>query len=198
MIARLRGEVLESWGNSLVVDCAGVGYEVVVPESVLAEMGIVGAKIDLFVRQIVREDDLSLYGFQNKEQRALFDLLREVKGCGSRISLNAIGTLGERGTVEAIARQDAKALALTPGIGARLAERIIVELKDKVGGLHLASLAASQGPNPTQSQPNQDLVEALVSLGYRRPEAESAAQLASEQDGSFEDRLRFALRSLSR
>ena len=130
MIARLRGEVLEAGSGRLVVDVHGVGYEVQVPDTVLLAVGPIGSSVDLFVRQIVREDDVSLYGFLNADQRRLFDLLREVKGCGSRTSLSIISNLGEETTMAAIAGQDMKLLSRAPGVGPRLAERIIVELKD--------------------------------------------------------------------
>ena len=200
MIARLRGEVVEVLANRLVVEFGGVGYDVQVPESVVTQLGELGREITLFIRATYREDDASLYGFATAEQRRLFDLLRDVKGCGPRISLALIGFLGDAGTVQAIAAQDTKALAQTPGIGIRMAERISVELKDKVGDFALAAsvqraVVAARRPAPI---PADELVEALMALGYRRQEADEAAAAVRDQADDTPTQLRLALQRLSR
>jgi len=199
MIARLRGEVVEAGNGRLVVDVHGVGYEVQVPETLVITLGEIGASVELFVRQIVREDDISLYGFLNADQRRLFDLLREVKGCGSRTSLSVISTLGEEATMAAIAGQDSKLLARAPGVGPRLAERIIVELKDKASELAMLSRStAAVAPISRTSRPSDELVDALVALGYRRAEAELAADDARDQAEDVEGQLKVALQRLAR
>jgi Holliday junction DNA helicase RuvA len=194
MIARMRGEVLEVGTGRLVVDVAGLGYEVLVPESVLLAVGHLGQQVDLRIRQVVREDGLFLYGFLNAEQRRLFDLLTEVKGCGAKISLAAISTLGEHGVVSAIATQDVRMLARTPGIGLKLAERIAVELREKVAELALVQRAAVAA----REMPQDEVVDALLALGYRRQEAEGAASEAKQEADTVEGQVRAALRRLAR
>jgi Holliday junction DNA helicase RuvA len=195
MIARMRGEVIEAGDGRVVVEAGGVGYEVQVPESVFLAIGRVGDSVDLRVRQVFREDGQYLYGFLNSEQRRLFDLLTDVKGCGPKISLAAISVLGEQGVVAAIAAADVRMLARTPGIGLKLAERIAVELRDKVAELALVQRAAVQ---MTNGAPSDEVVDALVALGYRRPEAEDAADQARRETDVVEDQIRIALRRLAR
>jgi len=200
MISRLRGQVIEVSAGRLVVLCGGVGYEVSVPESVVVEFGVMDAEIELWTRQVIREDEHNLYGFANGDQRRLFDLLRDVKGCGSKTSLNLIGSLGEGGVVEAIAAQDLKGLSRAPGVGPRLAERIVVELKDKVLELRLegAVSRAVIASRPRPSAQDDELMEALLALGYRRSEAEEAAHHARSEADGVEDQIKAALKRLAR
>lgn len=201
MIGRLRGELLEIQGNTVTVDCGGVGYEVAVPESVLVQLPEIGAGIDLRIRQVFREDGVSLYGFLDAFQRRLFDLLTEVKGCGPKIGLALIGQLGEHSVAASILSGDAKSLARATGVGPRLAERIILELKEKVAEESTMQRIATAVGNRAAVRaelPADELVEALMALGYRRQEAENAANEASTQADSVEDRLKLALRSLAR
>lgn len=198
MIARLRGEVVEAGAGRLVIDVQGVGYEVQVPETVLMQLGIVGEQITIHTRHIVREDDQSLYGFATQEQRRIFDLLRDVKGCGSRISMSLISTLGED-TMGAIAAQDVRLLTRAPGVGARLAERIVVELKDKAAEFNIvARSTAVIAPLPKRGRKDDELMEALLALGYRRNEAEMAAEEVRSQAEDVETQLKLALQRLAR
>lgn len=198
MIARLRGEVIEAGVNRLVVLCHGVGYEVFVPETVAAELGVEGESIDLYTKLIVREDDQSLYGFASEREKRLFELLREVKGCGPKASLAILSTLGESSAAEAIARADTRAVTAAPGVGPRLAERIILELKDKV--LELSALRGSgrTGRRDPVPSTNDELSEALLALGYRRSEIEEAARFAREEASEVSEQIKIALRRLSK
>lgn len=195
MIVRIRGEVLEVTGQTVTVEAGGLGYEVFMPVSSLARLQR-GDQVDLPLRQITREDGSSLYGFSDLTERTVFDLLTQVKGCGAKIALAALGSLGAEGVCICIGSQDAKGLARTPGIGPRLAERIIVELKDKVGevasGVRVTSL-----PTITASvtAPEDELLAALMSLGYRRGDAERAASTA-DPEAPIEERLRQALKAM--
>src|SRR5438874_13392903 len=150
MIGRLRGKLLGIEGGMAVVDCSGVGYEVLLPDSVMLQMPIPGEHVDLLIRQIFREDGVSLYGFLQPFQRRLFDLLLGVKGCGPRIGLALIGQLGEESVANAIANQDPRALARANGVGPRLAERIILELKEKIieETFQRRAVASIQKPTP--------------------------------------------------
>ncbi len=131
MIGRLRGTLLETEGGMVTVECAGVGYEVLVPDSVLVQLPPNGSEVELRIRQIFREDGVTLYGFQESFQRRLFDQLLSVKGCGPKIGLALIGQLGEHGVAASILAQDARALARANGVGPRLAERIIWSSKTR-------------------------------------------------------------------
>lgn len=198
MIARLRGELLEASAGRVVVDCSGVGYEAFVSESTLVHLPPPGAFVDLHVRHVVREDGQSLYGFLTGGERRVFDLLGEVKGCGPKVSLSLLGELGEQGVADSIAVQDAKALTRASGVGPRLAERILVELRDKMvqefGARKIAAAVRRSG----SVQPVDDLLEALLQLGYRRVEAEEAAAEARKVEGDLQVQLREALRRLAK
>lgn len=197
MIGLIRGELIELSGGIALVEAGGVGYEIRIPESMLMQLPPPGAEVALRIRQVFREDGVSLYGFLDRKQRDLFDHLMEVKGCGPRIGLSLLSDLGEQTVVGAILQGDARTLAKASGVGTRLAERLILELKEKISQFSLnqkfeAVIDASAG-NRTSSD---DVVEALVSLGYRRPDAERAAGEAAGT--TTEERIRTALRSLGR
>jgi len=199
MIGRLRGELLEIDSGMVVVDAGGVGYEVMVPESVLAGMPEVGERVELFTRQVFREDGVSLYGFAEAYERKLFDKLIEVKGCGPKIGLSLLGQLGADIVTNSIVGQDAKMLAKATGVGPRLAERIILELKDKLQADALIRKVSATGKMATPPPPiTNDLIEVLLALGYRRQEAEAAADEAMKTEGTVEEQLKIALRSLAR
>ncbi len=198
MIGRLRGELLELEGSLAVIEAGGVGYEVSVPDLVSARLPAVGSEVSLLTRQIFREDGVSLYGFLEPFQRRLFDLLLSVKGCGPKVALSLIGQLGEDSVASAILNQDSRSLIRAVGVGARLAERIILELKDKMQeeALH-RKIEAAQAP-AKKAVPPTELVDALLTLGYRRTEAEAAADKALETEAEFNDQLKHALRLLGR
>lgn len=199
MIARLRGEVLEAERSPIVVLCNGVGYEVHVPHSVLTGQARAGEDIELFTRLVIREDEHTLYGFANARQRALFEMLRDVKGCGAKISLSLISTLGESQAIEAVASQNAKLLATTPGIGPRLADRIVLELKDKILELQSPFSRGTAAVSTLKPMPQDDpLAEALIALGYRRQEFEEAATQARDATADLGEQVRHALRSLKK
>ena len=199
MIARLRGELIELAGGSALIDVGGVGYEVSVPEGVALQLQPIGGEATLLIRQIFREDGVSLYGFLNSFQRRIFDLLLSVKGCGPKVGLSLLGTLGEDSVASAILAQDARALARATGVGARLGERICLELKDKIQ--EEALLRKIEVATPTKkpvAKPGDDLIEALMALGYRRSEVESVADSAREQAEDVEGQIRVALRLLNK
>jgi len=182
----------------VLVDCGGVGYEVLVPESVMLQMPAVGDRVELRVRQVSREDDVHLYGFLQPFQRRLFDLLLSVKGCGPKIGLSLIGQLGEQAVAGAIMAQDARALSRAQGVGVRVSERIILELKDKIAAEALLRKADEMTPRRALvSLPEDDLIDALVALGYRRPEAENAAREARQEAEGLQAQIRFAVQMLS-
>ena len=190
MIVRLRGEVLEANHGRVVVDCGGVGYEALVP--VTTRLPLVGEQVDLFTRHIIREDAQFLVGFTSDSDRRLFDLLTEVKGCGPKISLQIISDLGTDTTLNAIAVEDPRMLAKATGVGPRL-----VELKERVRQETFTRKVATAIVSG-RGQSDDELVDALMALGYRRQEAESAASNVSQDKGSVEERLRIALQRLAK
>lgn len=191
--------MLEAGDGRVVVEAGGVGYEVMLPESVMLQMPPIGADVDLRIRQVFREDGVTLYGFIDPFERRLFDLLTEVKGCGPKTGLAVLGDVGAEVAATAIAGQDAKTLTQASGVGPRLAERIILELKDKIQQEAFQRKVAFAGGAKAAirvSVPSDELVDALIALGYRRPEAEQAADYARAQAESVEEQLPIALRSL--
>lgn len=198
MIARLCGVVAEVEASFAIVDVHGVGYEVALPESVLVQLPAPGEEVTLYTRAVYREDDALLYGFLNLFQRRLFDLLMTVKGCGPKVALALLG-LGEDSVARAIEMGDARTLSQASGVGPRLAERINLELKDKIREENFGRrVAASVGGRQVAGRAPDELVSALLALGYRRQEAESAAEQARNEAESVEDQLKVALRSLAR
>lgn len=198
MIGRLRGELLDVAGCLATVDTCGIGHEVLLPDSVVFQLPPVGESVDLMIRTVVREDSITLYGFITAHERRLFDMLMNVNGCGPKSALALIGQLGEETVTASILGQDAKTLTRAPGVGPKLAERIILELKEKVAQENLSrKLERAMLPKSAARASSEDMVvEALVALGYRRQEAEGAAADAKEQSDQVEEQLKLALRSL--
>lgn len=198
MIGRLRGLLVEVEGAVAVVECGGVGYEVSLPEAVLVQLPAPGEPVDLLTRQIFREDGVSLYGFIHSFQRRLFDLLLTVKGCGPRVALALLGQVGEETVAGAILAQDSKVLSRATGVGTKLAERIVLELKDKIQEESvMRKIQAAMPAGRAAIVVEDELLEALLTLGYGRREAEAAADDARGEAG-LPDQLKAALRSLQR
>ena len=195
MIGRLQGELVEVLAGTALIECGGVGYEVLVPESVLAQLPLPGESVTLIIRHVFREDGQSLYGFLSTFQRRLFDLLTEVKGCGPKIGLSLIGQLGEDAVATGIQAQDPKLLARASGVGPRLAERIILELRDKINQELVLQKLGGERRAVVHAPNDSEVVEALLALGYRRQEAEAAATSVAE-GAAVQDQIREALRSL--
>ena len=196
MIGRLRGQVVDVDGSLVTVEVAGGGYEVHVPDVVVLEIRN-SEEVQLLTRQVFREDGVSLYGFLRPFQRRLFDLLTTVKGCGPKVGLSLL-SLGEEAVSSAILSQDARVLARATGVGARLAERIILELKEKMAEESLHQRVRSSTDRAAVAVPIKDeLIEALLGLGYRRQEVEGAAAEARKAHETVEEQLRAALRTLT-
>lgn len=196
MIAFLRGRLLEKHPNRVVVDVNGVGYEVHVPLSSFYGLAEPGGEIALRVHTHVREDALALFGFGSALELQLFERLIGVSGIGPRLALAVLSGIEPPDLVQAVERGDVARLTAIPGVGKKTAERISLELKDRLAALGAAP-QASAGASGSQ---REDVVSALVNLGYHRPAADKAidAVLAAEPDAGFEAVLRGALRRLSR
>jgi len=182
----------------LLVDVSGVGYEVRVPASTLLQLPV--GEIELLVSTQVREDAITLYGFLTQEERRAFELLLSVSGVGPRIALAALSCLGPDALAVAIATGDATRLATVPGIGRKTAERMVVDLRDKVAK-SLPEGAGAGEASAGVSEAGADVVSALVNLGYPEKQATKAVKAAQADEGAaveFDDLLRRTLKRLSR
>jgi Holliday junction DNA helicase RuvA len=197
MIAYLRGRLLDKQPNRLVVDVQGVGYEVYVPLSTFYEIGEPGADIALRVHTHVREDTLSLFGFLTMLELQIFERLIAISGIGPKLALAVLSGIEPRDLVTAIRHGDIARLTAIPGIGKKTAERISLELKDR---LPEALLAGAAPQAPSEDSLRQDVLSALVNLGYHRPLAERAVDGAITNGGehNFERTLKHALRELAK
>ncbi len=193
MIAHLRGRVLEKHPTRVIVETAGVGYELHVPLSSFSAIGEPGSEVALRVHTHVREDAIQLFGFATSLELSLFDRLVAVSGIGPRLALSLLSGIAPSELVQAVATSDVGRLVSIPGVGKKTAERIILELKDKLGGVMPSGATAADTTRV-------DLVSALVNLGYHRPAAEKAVDHAIKvaPAGGFEQALRSALRTLTR
>jgi Holliday junction DNA helicase RuvA len=197
MIAYLRGRLLDKQVNRLVVDVAGVGYEVHVPLSTFYDVGEPGAEVALRVHTHVREDALALFGFLTTLELQLFERLISVNGIGPKLALAVLSGIEPSELIAAVRRGDVARLTGIPGIGKKTAERIGLELKDRLPS-GLAPEAAAQATEGSSLR--QDVLSALVNLGYHRPLAERAVDGVIKNGGeeSFERTLKQALRELAK
>lgn len=178
MIAYIAGTVIELDENSAVVVAGDVGYRIAATDRTLSAMTI-GGKVTLSVKQIVRENEISLYGFDGPAERRLFELLITASGLGPKLALSLLDDVGEDAVVHAILEGDSKSLTRAAGIGQKLAQKICLELADKVREASLLGKVATGGRRAGLG----DVIEALVALGLRRSDAERAAALAKEEIG---------------
>jgi Holliday junction DNA helicase RuvA len=199
MIAFLRGRVLEKHPNRIVVDVNGVGYELYVPLSTYYDVGDEGAEIELRVHTHVREDALQLFGFLTSLEQLLFERLIAISGIGPKLAIAVLSGIDSRELVVAVQRADVARLTRIPGIGKKTAERIVLELKDRLRDIAPVEISADQQP-PSGDELRDDLVSALENLGYHRPVAEKAVDAVRARNGAatFEDALKGALRELMR
>lgn len=199
MIALLRGNLLEKNPSRLIVEVGGIGYDVQVPLSTFYVVGEPGAAITLRVHTHVREDVIALYGFATRLEQDLFERLIGISGIGPKLALAVLSGIEPADLIKAIRLQDVARLTAIPGIGKKTAERIGLEMKDR---LPAAVQAPGQGPAGVrpEDQLRNDLVSALVNLGYQRAVAEKAIETAlkGSADMSFDQALREVLRGLMR
>jgi holliday junction DNA helicase RuvA len=201
MIASLRGRVLEKSPNRLIVDVAGVGYDVAVPLSTFYTAGEPGAEITLRVHTHVREDQLALFGFATQLELATFERLISVSGIGPKLALSVLSGMEPRDLVATIQRGDVSGLTRIPGVGKKTAERIVVELRDRLPKSVAGSDPAGRAPEPADAL-REDLDSALANLGYHRQAIERALNKviggAEAPPATFEAALRASLKELSR
>jgi Holliday junction DNA helicase RuvA len=205
MIGRLCGTVVEQEADgTITLDVGGVGYELVAPSGTLGRAGLdldSGRRVTLFVHTHVREDAIVLFGFASPEERAVFRLLVGISGIGPRTAVSILSSLGVSELAASVQGRDAPRLTRVPGVGKKTAERLLLELRDKLGAFALPAAVAREGQGggvAVAGEAAARVVEALARLGYRPAEAERAvAALASSGEaGTPEQMLRAALRAL--
>lgn len=197
MIAHLRGRLLDKQPNRVIVDVEGVGYDVFVPLSTFYGLGEPGAAIALRVHTHVREDALALYGFATRIEQELFERLIGVSGIGPKVALAVLSGIEPADLIRAIQRGDHARLTAIPGVGRKTSERIVLELKDR---LPLPQVAPETSGDAMHPPMHDDVLSALVNLGYHRPLAEKAVASALKiaPEAGFERTLKQALRELAK
>ena len=200
MIALLRGRVLDKQPNRVIVDVQGVGYEVHVPLSTFYDLGDEGTETVLRVHTHVREEALQIYGFLTQLEHQLFERLIGISGIGPKLAIAVLSGIETRDLVAALQRGNVVRLTRIPGIGRKTAERIVLELRDRVAKLAAPPGIETGAIEPTRDRLRDDLLSALQNLGYHRPLAEEAVDsaVAAAGDSNFEQTLKAALRELMR
>jgi Holliday junction DNA helicase RuvA len=198
VIAHLRGRISEKQPNRIVVDVNGVGYDVAVPLSTFYGLGDAGAEIALRIHTHVREDSLALFGFATRLEQELFERLISVSGIGPKVGLSVLSGIEPSELIRAIQQSDFARLTAIPGVGKKTAERIVVELKDRMPRAAVIEATREAAIEPPLVR--DDVLSALLNLGYHRPLAEKAVESALKllPGGDFERTLRQALRELAR
>jgi len=196
MIAFLRGRVLEKSPNRLIVDVSGVGYDLAVPLSTFYTAGEPGAEIALRVHTHVREEQIALFGFATSLELATFERLIAVSGIGPKLALSVLSGMESRDLIATIERSDVAGLTRIPGVGKKTAERIIIELRDRLPKAAGGDTGA-RAPGPADGM-RDDLISALTNLGYHRQAIDRVVEKATAVTSRFEDALRAALKELSR
>ncbi len=201
MIAQIRGRLASKEPHRIVVDVNGVGYRIFIPLSTYYQLPEVPAEVSLHTHTHVREDAIQLFGFHTQDEQTLFELLQGVSGIGPRLATNILSGISVDELVPALSEGNLTRLRAVPGVGKKLAERLVVELREKVGTAQLARTpATSEGPTPVVDRALEDVVSALVNLGCHRREATKVAEAARQDLGpvaDFEKLIKTALRGIS-
>lgn len=211
MIAHLSGTLLSKQATSVILDVGGVGYEITIPVSTFYELADAGSTVQLRIYTHVREDALQLYGFKTARERELFTRLISVSGIGPKLGITLLSGMSADEMIASIRTNNLARLTLIPGVGRKTAERLVMELRDKVASLSSAELeeelgakTAAGAPLPTEDSMRSDVLSALLNLGYQRSSAEKAVSSAfdegTDESGeiSVELILRRSLRKLAK
>ena len=200
MIASLSGKLKHRDAGRVVIETGGVGYEVSIPLATYYRLPALGAPVALEIRQVVREDSLTLYGFFTRAEKQAFDLLMLVQHVGPKLALAILSVLSPDELVSAIAREDVERLDAVPGVGAKVAERVVRELRDKTAELKLVvserveELNGAAGGAEAGASELDDAVSALVNLGYKPVHARRAVDAAAARDGGAKRELEVIIR----
>jgi Holliday junction DNA helicase RuvA len=207
MIAHLSGTLLSKQPTAAIVDVGGVGYEVVIPLSTFYELGENGSPVQLRIYTHVREDALQLFGFKTARERELFLQLISVNGVGPSLAIKLLSGMNADEMIASIRTNNLVRLVAIPGVGRKTAERLVVDLRDKIAALsspaleeEFAAQAAAAGSPSSPDAMRDDAISALVNLGYQKAAAEKAVKTAIDEGGdvSVESILRRSLRRLAR
>jgi Holliday junction DNA helicase RuvA len=181
VIANLRGQILSKSPNAVVVDCGGVGYELAISVTTYTEIGDVGSETRLHVHTHVREDAFLLFGFAEMTEKRLFEKLLTISGIGPKLAITVLSGISAERLVGAIRGGDHATLTRIPGIGKKTAERVVLELKDKLDDLVGSAPVGER--KPSLGATAEDVLSALVNLGYPRPVAQKAVESAAKDAG---------------
>ena len=199
MIGFLKGSLLQKQPPFLLIDVNGVGYELEAPMSTFYDLPAEQEPVSLFVHLVVREDAQLLYGFSDQAQRELFRNLLKINGVGPRVGLAILSTLSASEFVTCIRHEDAATLTRVPGIGKKTAERMIIDMRDRLEGLEVSDAPPQNTPHSdTADNPVQDAIGALIALGYKPAEATRAVDSIKEQSEMRDDLIRNALKFLTK
>lgn len=197
MIAHLRGKLLTKHPNQAIVETAGVGYDVVISVPTFSDLPAVGSEVSLHIHTHVREDSIALYGFLRAAEKQLFEKLITVSGIGPKLAITILSGMPADEMVGAIRGNDVARLTRIPGIGRKTAERMVLELRDKLPSAGEGQAAAAAASSPVE----EDVVSALMNLGYQRASAEKALTAAGRNgvaSMNFEELFRRSLAVLSK
>ena len=192
MIGSLKGTLALKQARVIIVECGGVGYEVETPMSTYLELPPVGSEIFLHTHLLVRDDAHALYGFSTAEEKALFRLLLKVSGVGAKMGLAILSGMGVSDFERCVRYDDTAMLVKIPGIGKKTAERLIIEMRDRIDESPAQAIIAKAGG--LQTDPRGEAVDALVALGYKPAEVKRLLAKLDIEDKSAEDIIRLALR----
>jgi Holliday junction DNA helicase RuvA len=195
MIAQLRGTLIEKHPNQAIVEVQGVGYDVSIPVSTYSALPGTGAEVKLKVHTHVREDAIALFGFVSQEEKSLFEKLIGVSGIGPKLAITVLSGLAAQDLITAIRSSQTDRLVRIPGVGKKTAERMVLELKDKLDGIGGTAIAASVEKPAMMSEVEMDVLSALMNLGCQRGAAETAIRKAAAAGagGAFETLFRRAM-----
>jgi Holliday junction DNA helicase RuvA len=193
MIAHLRGKLLAKHPNQAIVETGGVGYDVTISVPTFSDLPGIGGDVALHIHTHVREDAIALYGFLRSAEKTLFEKLITVSGIGPKLAITILSGMAADEMVNAIRGNDIARLTRIPGIGKKTAERMVLELRDKLPVEKHGEMAATPALTPVE----EDVLSALVNLGYQRAAAEKAMSTVS-RNGQFDNMFRQALTALSR
>ena len=204
MISFIKGKLVHIYENVIIVENNGIGYEIFVPMSVIGNMPLVGSEVMIYTYMHVREDALQLFGFLDRDTLEIFKLLITVSGIGPKGAIGVLGTLSADDIRYAVMAEDAKTIAKAPGIGAKTASKVVIELKDKLKMRDVAENISSEIDGQQSifddggsKQAVSDAIEALVSLGYSATEATKAVRKADAGDDvTVEELLKLSLKYL--
>ena len=197
MFAYIRGRLEEIHTNKVVIDVGGIGYEITVPSSLISKLPEQGSVVKLYTYLNVREDVQELYGFYGKEDKSIFEKLITVSGIGPKVAMGILSTLSASQLAVAIVTGDIKTLCTAPGVGKKTAQRIVLELKEKIDKEEIIQPPEPEMPSAAQDH-THEVVQALIALGYNSSEAMEALSSIEDKNQDVSTLIRLALKALDK